>query len=54
MVATGNSCFLLINFFKIFSSETALPNRGEDFKEIDQPETRIACGNHVCKRIGNK
>jgi hypothetical protein len=28
--------------------------RGEDFKEIDQPETRIACGDHVCKRIGNK
>jgi hypothetical protein len=22
--------------------------RGEDFKEIDQPETRIACGGHVC------
>ena len=22
--------------------------------EIDQSETRIACGGHVCKRIGNK
>jgi hypothetical protein len=23
-------------------------NRGEDFLEIDQSETRIACGGHVC------
>jgi hypothetical protein len=22
------------------------------FSEIDQPETRIACGGHVCLRIG--
>jgi hypothetical protein len=28
--------------------------RGEDFLEIDQPETRIAYGGHVCKRIGAK
>ena len=28
--------------------------RGEDFLEIDQPETRIACGGHVCKQIGTK
>ena len=26
MAATGNSCFLLVDFFKIFSSETAFPN----------------------------
>jgi hypothetical protein len=26
----------------------------EDFLEIDQSETRIACGGHVCKRIGMK
>jgi hypothetical protein len=32
MAATGNSCF----------------NRGEDFLEINQSETRIACGGHVC------
>ena len=25
--------------------------RGEDFLEIDQSETRIAYGGHVCKRI---
>jgi hypothetical protein len=30
--------------------------RGEDFKEIDQPETRIACGGHVCiePKLGRK
>jgi hypothetical protein len=26
--------------------------RGEDFLEINQSETRIVCGGHVCKRIG--
>jgi hypothetical protein len=25
-----------------------LLNRGEDFLEINQSETRIACGGHVC------
>ena len=28
--------------------------RGEDFLEIDQPETCIAYGGHVCSRIGTK
>jgi hypothetical protein len=28
--------------------------RGEDFLEINQSETRMACGGHVCKRIGTK
>jgi hypothetical protein len=28
--------------------------RGEDILEINQSETRIACGGHVCKRIGTK
>jgi len=28
--------------------------KGEDFLEINQSETRIACGSHVCKRIGTK
>ena len=28
--------------------------RGEDFLEIDQSETTIACGVHVCKQIGTK
>jgi hypothetical protein len=26
----------------------------EDFLEINQSETRIACGGHVCLRIGTK
>jgi hypothetical protein len=26
--------------------------RGEDSLEINQSETRIICGGHVCKRIG--
>jgi hypothetical protein len=28
--------------------------RWEDFLEINQSETRIVCGGHVCKRIGTK
>jgi hypothetical protein len=28
--------------------------RGKDFLEIDQSETRIAYGGHVCNRIGTK
>jgi hypothetical protein len=28
--------------------------RGEDYLEIDQSETRIVYGGHVCKRIGMK
>jgi hypothetical protein len=28
--------------------------RGEDFSEINQSETRMACGGHVCLRIGTK
>jgi hypothetical protein len=28
--------------------------QGKRFLEIDQFETRIACGSHVCKRIGTK
>jgi hypothetical protein len=26
--------------------------RGDDFLEINQSETRIVCGGHVCERIG--
>jgi hypothetical protein len=28
--------------------------RVEDFLEIDQSEKKIACGGHVCERIGTK
>jgi hypothetical protein len=29
-------------------------SRGEDFLEINQSKSRMACGGHVCKRIRNK
>jgi hypothetical protein len=29
-------------------------NRKEDFLEINQSETRITCGDHVCNPIGTK
>jgi hypothetical protein len=28
--------------------------REEDFLEINQSETRIVCGGHVCERTGTK
>jgi hypothetical protein len=28
--------------------------RGEDYLEINQSETRMVCGDHVCSRIGTK
>ena len=28
--------------------------RGNDFLEINQSETRMACGGHVCERIGTR
>jgi hypothetical protein len=48
--------FLIGRFKKIFSSETVWPGgfRGEDFLEINQSETRTACGSHVCWWIGTK
>jgi hypothetical protein len=44
----------LVDFYKVFSSETAWPNEPEDFLEINQSETRIVGVGHVCKRIGTK
>jgi hypothetical protein len=50
----------LVDFYEIFFSETAWPNESnlgrkiwpsgfrEDFLEINQSETRIVCGGHVC------
>jgi hypothetical protein len=41
----------LLTFYILIFSETAQPNEvtlGEDFLEINQSETRMACGVHVC------
>jgi hypothetical protein len=40
-----------MHLWKVLYSESRFR---EDFLEIDQSETRIACGSHVCKRIGTK
>jgi hypothetical protein len=44
MAIIGNSCFLLVDFCNSFSSEATRRR----FLEIDQLETRIACGSHIC------
>jgi hypothetical protein len=38
------------NFYLSFCHHlvSVVHNRGEDFLEINQSETRIACGGHVC------
>jgi hypothetical protein len=36
------------------SVQLAKQSQGRRFLEIDQSETRIACGGHVCQRIGTK
>jgi hypothetical protein len=49
--------FLIVQFLKIFFSETAEPNEPKlrrkyqqrrRFLEIEQSETKISCGCHVC------
>jgi hypothetical protein len=46
---TFQGCFLpsFDSFGKVVSEKNF-------FLEINQSETRIACGGHVCKRIGTK
>jgi hypothetical protein len=50
--------FMVINIFQKgasnFCSFWHSSFREEDFLEIDQSKTRIACGSHVCKRIKTK
>jgi hypothetical protein len=53
MTAIGNSCFWLVDFFFSEGHLAQQFQRGT-FLEIDQSETRIACGGHVCKQIGTK
>ena len=36
------------------SVQLAKKSQGRRFLEIDQSETRIACGGHVCQWIGTK
>jgi hypothetical protein len=45
MATTGNY-HVSVHLAKLFQSRR--------FLEIDQSETRIACGGHVCKWIGAK
>jgi hypothetical protein len=51
MAAKGNSCFLLVDFYKIFFFETfghlAKQFQRRRYLEINQSETRMACGGHV-------
>jgi hypothetical protein len=42
------------HLWKVLYKECSGSFRGEDFLEINQSETRMACGGHVCKRIGAK
>jgi hypothetical protein len=48
MAATGSSCFcgLMLSTKFQFIRESGF--REEYFLEINQSETRIACGGHVC------
>jgi hypothetical protein len=51
MAVKGNSCFLVVDFVIIFSSETAFPNEQailvSDWS-ISKKCSRIACDGHVC------
>jgi hypothetical protein len=54
MAATGNSCYRLVNFREpsIYASYQVSVHLAKRFQrrflEIDQLETRIACGSHIC------
>jgi hypothetical protein len=50
MAAAGNSFFWLVDSNQSFP----LKLLGQRLFRIDQPEKRIACGSHVCNRIGTK
>jgi hypothetical protein len=41
-------------FYSLLCYSLAKQLQRKSFLEINQSETRIACGGHVCKRIGTK
>ena len=43
---TTGMLYAVISLFTVIGWNTTC--MGEDFSEIDQSETRIACGGHVC------
>jgi hypothetical protein len=45
---------ILVSDWLISSKYSPLKPLRRIFLEVDQSETRIACGGHVCKRIGLK
>jgi hypothetical protein len=50
-----DNCILNTDTLYLYLNKSYLSfNRGEDFLEINQSETRIACGGHVCQPIGTK
>jgi hypothetical protein len=55
MATTGNSCFWLVAAYQVsIHLAKRFQIRREDCLEINQSETRIACGGHVCQRIATK
>jgi len=49
------NCILNTDTLYLYLNNSYLSfNRGEDFLEINQSKTRIACGGHVCQPIRTK
>jgi hypothetical protein len=47
LISKGDNIKSYLSFNSLGKSYLSF-NRGEDFLEINQSETRIACGGHVC------
>jgi hypothetical protein len=50
LISKGDNIKSYLSFNSLGKSYLSF-NRGKDFLEINQSETRIACGGNVCKRI---
>ena len=48
LIAKGDNGKSYLSFNSIVKSYLSFFNKGDDFLEINQSETRIACGGHVC------